>query len=146
MGRRIDFSNPRPLSKILDALAAGLGGPSAFLLATPQGTTEVSKIQVKSAALCNGSGGSVISGANVDLLITGEMSHHEALAAIENGKCVMTVCHSNSERGFLRARMSHAIQRAVEKEWHKDGGTNDVEVEVAVSEMDRDPYGFVVKK
>jgi len=146
MGRRIDFSNPQPLSKILDALAAGLGGPSAFLLATPQGTTDASNIQVKSAALCNGSGGSVIGGADVDLLITGEMSHHEALAAIEKSKCVMTLCHSNSERGFLRAHMKGAIQRAVEEDWNKAEDTNDSKVEVAVSEIDRDPYGFVVRR
>lgn len=140
MGRIVHFSSPRPLSKIIDALAAGLGGPAAFMLATPQTCADAGDMDISSAALCNGSGGSVIGGADVDLLVTGEMSHHEALAAVERGRCVVALCHSNSERGFLRARMRGEVERIVREEW--EGG----EVEVAVSEVDRDPYGFAVRR
>lgn len=44
----------------------------------------------------------MLNGLEVDLLFTGELSHHEALAAIEQGKVVITAFHSNTERGFLK--------------------------------------------
>jgi len=51
---------------------------------------------------CKGSGASILCYAgNADLWITGEMSHHEALDAQQNGVSVLLCEHSNTERGFL---------------------------------------------
>ena len=51
---------------------------------------------------CIGSGASILCHAgNADLWITGEMSHHEALDAQQNGVSVLLCEHSNTERGFL---------------------------------------------
>ncbi|XP_065346796.1 NIF3-like protein 1 isoform X1 [Cloeon dipterum] len=58
---------------------------------------------VSTVALCAGSGSSVLSGVLADLLLTGEMSHHEVLDAVHNGKSVILTWHSNSERGYLRS-------------------------------------------
>ena len=82
-----------------------------------------------------------------DLLFTGEMSHHDALAAIERGCAVVTLFHSNSERGYLRDVMQGKLQGALEGEWEvirKEEERADVDVSVDVSERDRDPYGIVV--
>lgn len=144
MGRHIAFHAPRPLSSILTALAAALGGPRAFMLATPQISDGVGATEIKSAAVCNGSGGSVLGGVDADLLVTGEISHHEALAAVEAGRCVVALCHSNSERGYLRARMRRKVVEAVREECESRGVEG--EVEVCVSEVDRDPYGFVTRR
>jgi len=38
----------------------------------------------------------------VDLFLTGEMSHHEILAANAQGTSVILCEHSNSERGYLK--------------------------------------------
>jgi putative NIF3 family GTP cyclohydrolase 1 type 2 len=44
----------------------------------------------------------VLRAARADLWLTGELSHHEALAAVANGTCVVLGEHSNTERGYLR--------------------------------------------
>lgn len=107
-------------------------------VAVPQSTkaSEKSNIQISSVGLCAGSGGSLLNGLDVDLLFTGELSHHEALAATEQGKCVITTFHSNSERGYLRERLVGKLSDAlrVETETH---------FEIDVSQVDRDPYEIV---
>ena len=94
---------------------------------------------------------------DVDLLFTGEMSHHEALAAIEKGQVVINLFHSNSERGFLAEVLREQLEDTVAGEWQavREEGKGEKELqealaddafEVAVSEVDRDPYGIVVLK
>ena len=92
---------------------------------------------------------------DVDLLVTGELSHHEALAAIEKGKCVVALLHSNSERGYLHV-MRPKLLEVLREEWarirEQEGAESSGEAEVEsscrvdVSERDRDPYGFAVLK
>jgi putative NIF3 family GTP cyclohydrolase 1 type 2 len=92
----------------------------------------------------------MLNGLDVDLLFTGELSHHEALAAIEQGKCVITVFHSNTERGFLKARMKSALETEVANQIHRfHGGKEDQAVlggsfDIHISETDRDPYEIVM--
>ncbi|XP_023398265.1 NIF3-like protein 1 isoform X1 [Loxodonta africana] len=57
--------------------------------------------QVRVVALCAGSGSSVLQGAEADLYLTGEMSHHDVLDAASQGINVILCEHSNTERGFL---------------------------------------------
>ena len=57
---------------------------------------------VNTAAVCVGSGGSVLRKAKADLYITGEMSHHELLDAVHSKSSVILCNHSDSERGFLK--------------------------------------------
>uniref|UniRef100_A0A8C4L2N2 NIF3-like protein 1 n=1 Tax=Equus asinus TaxID=9793 RepID=A0A8C4L2N2_EQUAS len=57
--------------------------------------------QVKVVALCAGSGSRVLQGAEADLYLTGEMSHHDILDAASQGINVILCEHSNTERGFL---------------------------------------------
>jgi putative NIF3 family GTP cyclohydrolase 1 type 2 len=134
-----------------------MSNPKGFPVAIPQGAS-IDSIQVSSVGICAGSGGSLLSPLkNIDLLFTGEMSHHEALAAIERGQSVVTLFHSNSERGFLHAVLQSQLQKAVKEEWDslraetKDELESDLKeafaddtVVVDVSERDRDPYGIVI--
>lgn len=80
-----------------------------------------------------------------DLLFTGELSHHEALAAVERGSSVVTLFHSNSERGYLWDVMRQKLEDGIVQEL---GITTKSEGEglVAVSKADRDPFGVVVRK
>lgn len=82
---------------------------------------------------------------DVDLLFTGELSHHEALAAVEQDRAVVTAFHSNTERKYLEARMKGKLEREIRKvceEMEEDEMRDElcVDFEVAVSEVDRDPY------
>ncbi|KAF2227687.1 GTP cyclohydrolase 1 type 2/Nif3 [Elsinoe ampelina] len=165
MGRIVRFAKPQSLIAIIDRIGLGLGNPKGFPIAIPQGKT-IEEIKISSVAICAGSGGHLFSGLgkngkdDVDLLFTGELSHHEALAAIEQGKCVITLFHSNTERGFLSNVLKGQLERVVKEEWDKarkeakqtDSAEDleevlaDEEVEIHVSEVDRDPYGIVINK
>jgi putative NIF3 family GTP cyclohydrolase 1 type 2 len=121
MGRVIRFNEPIALTEIIDRIGLGLGNPTAFPIAIPQGQS-ASDISIKSVALCAGSGGSLFSElekngeTDIDLYFTGELSHHEALAAIEKGKCVICLFHSNTERGFLHSVLKPQLDEAVGEE------------------------------
>lgn len=81
-------------------------------------------------AVCGGSGGSVLKEVSspIDLYITGELSHHECLEAIHRNINVITLNHSNSERGFLPVFRSILMNILC----------NDIEI--TISSQDVDPY------
>ena len=56
---------------------------------------------VDSIAVAAGSGASVFGARTFDVLVTGEMSHHEVLAATARGAAVILTRHSASERFYL---------------------------------------------
>jgi dinuclear metal center YbgI/SA1388 family protein len=156
MGRIVRFNEPQSLPTLLDRIGKGLNNPKGFPIAIPQGA-EIGDLTIRSVGICAGSGGSLLANLDVDLLFTGEMSHHEALAAIEKGQVVITLFHSNSERGFLAEVLRDQLEETVHEEWEKvreEGKDNqelkealeDDDFEIAVSEVDRDPYGFVILK
>ncbi|KAI4716640.1 NGG1p interacting factor 3 [Aureobasidium sp. EXF-10727] len=169
MGRIVRFSTPQPLLEIIDRIGRGLGNPKGFPIAIPQGK-QMDQIDISSVAICAGSGGSLFAGLgkngeeDVDLLFTGELSHHEALAAIEQGKCVIALFHSNTERGFLHGVLKPQLEKSVKEEWErvrkeeKDRASSaalgddylealeDDHIEIHVSEVDRDPYGIMISK
>ena len=138
-----------------------MGNPKGFPIAVPQGSN-IGDISISSVGMCAGSGGSLFAGLNdIDLLFTGELSHHEARAAIERGQCVITLFHSNTERGFLHNVLRTQLLESIKLEWEtirneekaKDGvseelveALDDEYVGVEVSEKDRDPYGIVISK
>lgn len=130
-GRRVEFAQPVPVRDLVRRLAAGLGGLKHVMVAAPS-HFDVSTAAVQSAAVCAGSGWDVLKSCPVDVLVTGEMSHHNALRATMEGKLVITVFHSNSERAYLRQRM----QPALEAELRRIG----TEAQILVSETDRDPF------
>jgi len=86
--------------------------------------------QIKSFACCPGSGASVLKDVkeDIDLFITGEMSHHEVLEANSNNVHIIMLNHSNSERGYLH----HFVP--ILKDLLKSN-----EMEIFVSEKDEDP-------
>ncbi|KZM18368.1 uncharacterized protein EKO05_0000295 [Ascochyta rabiei] len=156
MGRIVEFHDAQALPTLLDRIGKGLNNPKGFPIAIPQDAT-IADIKIRSVGICAGSGGSLLANLDVDLLFTGEMSHHEALAAIEKGQVVISLFHSNSERGFLAEVLREQLEDTIEGEWQavrdEDKGDESLEealaddgFEVAVSQVDRDPYGIVVLK
>ncbi|XP_010176779.1 NIF3-like protein 1 [Antrostomus carolinensis] len=124
MGRLCTLSEPVSLSDITERIKSHLKLPH-IRLAVGMGKTRESP--VKKAALCAGSGSSVLKGMEADLYLTGEMSHHDVLDAVANGISVILCEHSNTERGFLsELRDMLAI--------HLQNNVN-----IIVSEKDRDP-------
>lgn len=158
MGRIVRFNQPQFLTLIIERIARGVGNPKGFPVAIPQGRN-VEEIQIRSVAICAGSGAHVLRNVNADLFFTGELSHHDALSATEQGRCVVTLFHSNSERGFLHNVLKDKLTSVLKSEWQRirekvkeeedlssqwEDAMNDENVLVEVSEADRDPYGMVL--
>ena len=155
-GRLITFDSPQPLGNLITRIAHATGSPKGFPVAIPQ-NAHLESIRVKTVGICPGSGASVIKGCKEppDLVFTGEMSHHEALAVIERGGSVISLFHSNSERGYLDGVMRELLEAELQKRW-KEGRNvgadddslkeilEDESVTVVVSRRDRDPFGIVV--
>jgi putative NIF3 family GTP cyclohydrolase 1 type 2 len=82
--------------------------------------------------VCAGAGRGLLDEAlaqRVDLYLTGELPHHDALKAAAAGVTVVCALHSNSERAVL-PRLKARIEEAAP-------------VEALVSERDRDPFRVV---
>jgi len=87
---------------------------------------------VGSIACCAGSGGGLLRDVCADVYVTGEMSHHECLDAVSNGRTVVLCEHSNTERGFLRQSLKNTLMKLL-----------DGKVDVLVSDVDKDPLVIV---
>ncbi|KAK4032909.1 GTP cyclohydrolase 1 type 2/Nif3 [Parachaetomium inaequale] len=129
-GRLVQLSAPTELERILQAYCAELG-MKHVMVSRPKTTPGQGNL-IRSVAVCAGSGFDVLKNADADLIVTGEMTHHNALRLKMLGKCVLTVFHSNSERGFLRQVLQPQLKEVLTKE--------DEAAEVIVSEEDEDPF------
>jgi putative NIF3 family GTP cyclohydrolase 1 type 2 len=150
-GRIVRFEKPQTLGKLLDLIMNGLGSLNALSLAIPQSVPSESKLDIplSSIGICAGSGGSTLNGIDVDMLFTGELQHHEALAAIEQGRVVVTAFHSNTERAFLAEVMQNVLGKSItqvlsEMPQEEKGGMENFAV--AVSRVDRDPFETVIRQ
>ncbi|GJN71514.1 hypothetical protein PLIIFM63780_006151 [Purpureocillium lilacinum] len=128
---RFDPQKPVPLTEILKRLAEKLGGLRHIMIASPVGA-DVKTTEVRSFGVCAGSGYDVLKNADVDLLVTGETSHHSALRAIQQGRTLVQVFHSNSERGYL----NEVLRPQLEAELR----ATVPEAEVVLSQNDKDPF------
>jgi len=124
-GRRIVLDKPATLATIATRIKKHLG---------------VTKLKVadghhhsdtyKTIGLCAGAGAELLDAAiaqGCELFFTGELRHHEALAAGARGCAIMLAGHTNTERGYLailRDRLAALMPGAT----------------VTVSEADRDPF------
>ncbi len=87
---------------------------------------------VTRAAVCAGSCGDLLDEAisqKVDLYLTGEMRHHDAIKAARAGITVVCCLHSNSERAVLK-RLADHLARLLPA------------LKVSISQRDRDPFAI----
>ncbi|KAM5531336.1 hypothetical protein V8D89_014981 [Ganoderma adspersum] len=93
-------------------------------------------------AICAGSGGSMLLGVEADVYFTGEMSHHEVLAAMQSGHNVILCGHTNTERGYLpwlAKDILEFIQEEVAQPTDLAGAELLKDLEVVVSQQDQHP-------
>jgi len=124
-GRLVTLAEPLPLSEAIARIKQHLG-LSQVRLAAPEGDA-----LVRTLAVCPGAGGSLFQRVGqVDLLLTGEMRHHDVLARRARGTAVVLTDHTNSERGYLPL-LAERLERACPG------------LEVRVSAADADPLCIV---
>jgi len=74
---------------------------------------------IRTLGVCPGAGASLLDRAReegCDAFITGEMTHHQILAARQSGVSVLLAGHTNTERGYLPRLASrlHAMHRGTD--------------------------------
>lgn len=134
MGRMVTLSTPLKLNEICGILKGHLGIKNLRLghadyqcWARRHSSTNQEYDIIRTIGVCAGSGASLLKGVDTDLYITGEMSHHEVLAVVAEGRSVLLSEHTHTERGFLQSVVKLLHDRV-------GGG-----VEFIVSETDRNP-------
>src|SRR5262249_36535966 len=99
-GRRVRFDQPLPLRTLLNRIKNHL---DVKYLQVAMGRKMPKRIEM--AGLCAGAGGSLCDLAisqGCKAFITGEMRHHDVLAAQAKGCTIVLAGHTNTERGYLR--------------------------------------------
>lgn len=122
-GRRVMLDRAVGLRTIVNRVKEAIRVPRLHVAVAPG----VEKFQA--IGVCAGAGGSMYDEAlreGCHLYFTGEMRHHDVLAAQARGCTVILAGHTNSERGYLRV-LRDRLAAALEG------------VEIMVSERDRDP-------
>lgn len=101
-GRCATLREPISVQAIAESVRQRLG-VARVRVALPEGAMADSH-RVSTLGVCPGSGGSLLAqpGAkDLDCFVTGEMTHHDVLAAIGRGTTVILAGHTNTERGYL---------------------------------------------
>ena len=123
IGRVGIFASPTDRGAVIDRLKKELG-INHLLVAGP--TTG----NAMRAAVCAGACGELLNDAlsqKVDIYVTGEMRHHDALRAASAGMTVICTLHSNSERITL-GRLKQRLQQELPA------------LQCVLSQADRDPF------
>ncbi len=121
-GRLIVFRKRVPLATLCHRIKEYLKVDYLRAAAPPKGTKSVKRV-----ALCAGAGAAALEAADADVWWTGEMKHHDILAANERGITVILSEHTHTERGYLRV-----FKKRLARELGGD-------VELCISRADRDP-------
>src|SRR5690606_2608575 len=94
-GRVLKLDKPMTLSNLVHRLKRGLLVENIEV--APAGRNEITTVGV-----CPGAGGSLLADAGpLDAYVTGEMRHHDVLAAIDRGTAVLLAGHTQTERPYL---------------------------------------------
>jgi dinuclear metal center YbgI/SA1388 family protein len=123
LGRMGELEKPMTMHELLARIKAVTGASVAGFVGDEERL-------VRTAAVCAGTCGKLlfaVMAAKCDLYVTGEMKHHEALAAQEAGLSCICLSHTVSERFILKKMAARLAEKL--------GG-----LEINVSEADRDPF------
>ena len=123
LGRIGELARPVHVAEIIKKIKEVTGAESIGLIGDENRL-------VKRVAVCAGSCGQIINrviAAKADLYLTGELKHHQALAAQEAGLTCICLSHTVSER-FMLKKVAKQLQKQVKG------------VKIKVSKKDADPF------
>jgi len=123
LGRIGKFAKPLSIKQIIERIKKHTGAKAIGIVGKENRL-------VKTAAVCAGSCGKIINSviaAKVDLYLTGELKHHQALAAQEAGLTCICLSHSVSER-FILAKFAKQLKQQLKN------------VTIKISKKDADPF------
>ena len=123
LGRIGELERPLSIAEIIKRLKKTTGAKAVGLVGD-------NKKLVKTAAVCAGTCGKMINlviAEQADLYLTGELKHHQALAAQQAGLTCICLSHTVSER-FILKKLAKQLQNALK-------GTI-----IRISSQDKDPF------
>lgn len=126
-GRILELKQGVTLKTMVGRVKKHLGLKQIRLAKSPRGAGKV-----KTIGLCPGAGGSLFQSApKTDLLITGEMRHHDVLSHNAKGTSVILTDHTNTERPFLPVYKKMILKALGRK------------IQIDISKRDADPLVIV---
>jgi dinuclear metal center YbgI/SA1388 family protein len=123
LGRIGKLTQPVRTKQIIDRIKKYTGAKAVGIVGDE-------KRLVKTAAVCAGSCGKIINtviAAKADCYVTGELKHHQALAAQEAGLTCICLSHTVSER-FILKKFAKQLQKQIKQ------------VTIKISKKDADPF------
>ncbi|MHC4495527.1 MAG: Nif3-like dinuclear metal center hexameric protein [Planctomycetota bacterium] len=123
LGRIGELARPLRIRQIIERVKRATGAKAVGLVGDD-------KKLVKRAAVCAGSCGKIINSviaAKADLYLTGELKHHQALAAQEAGLTCICLSHTVSER-FILKKFAKQLKKQLK------------EIRIKISRKDADPF------
>jgi len=123
LGRIGKLSQPVRIKQIIGKIKKYTGAKAVGIVGDE-------KRLVKTAAVCAGSCGKIINtiiAAKADCYVTGELKHHQALAAQEAGLTCICLSHTVSER-FILKKFAKQLQKQIKQ------------VTIKISKKDADPF------
>lgn len=123
LGRYGKLCKPQSLGQVISRLRRATGAKAV-------GIVGPNKRLIETAAVCAGSCGKILNtviAEGCDLYLTGELKHHQALAASEAGLSCLCLSHSNSERFVLKI-LARKLKKRLEN------------VKIHISKKDTDPF------
>jgi dinuclear metal center YbgI/SA1388 family protein len=123
LGRIGELARPMRIAQIIERIKKSTGAKAIGLVGNERRL-------VRRAAVCAGSCGKIINSviaAKADLYLTGELKHHQALAAQEAGLSCICLSHTVSER-FILKKLAKQLQKQIKG------------IEIKISKKDADPF------
>jgi len=123
LGRIGELARPAGIAQIIKRIKKATGAKAVGLIGDQNRL-------VRRAAVCAGTCGMIINSviaAGADLYLTGELKHHQALAAQEAGLTCICLSHTVSER-FILKKLAKQLQKQINT------------VKISISKKDADPF------
>ena len=123
LGRIGELARPVRIAQIIERIKKVTGAKAVGLVGKQNRL-------VRRAAVCAGSCGKIINSviaAEADLYLTGELKHHQALAAKEAGLTCICLSHTVSER-FILKKIAKQLQKQIKT------------IKLNISKKDADPF------
>ena len=123
LGRMGKLARPMRIEQIIKRIKKYTGAQAVGMVGRE-------KRVIRTAAVCAGSCGAIINSviaARADLYLTGELKHHQALAAQEAGMTCICLSHTVSER-FILKKFAKQLQKQIKS------------IAITISKKDADPF------
>lgn len=116
MGRRLTLDQPVTIAKLTERIKAFLDAKAVRVAAVNDVNKPICRIGV-----CPGAGAPLVPLAvesECELFLTGEMKHHDVLAATNAGMSILVAGHTHTERGYLPRLALRLREQLPEAETH----------------------------